>query len=142
MQSFNALFFLSVRKNASLSVGCPLRRQMFLASWVARPVRSAFGTVLYEASQVDVKNEGTPHRMVYSGSLVFVRCNTVTGDACPPSGSAGHPSSVPKRPRRSGWRGHRFWWWWPNPHGPNCPPPLSAERHWRSATWRLCALTV
>ena len=64
--------------------------------------------------------------------------NTVTGDACPPSGSAGHPSSVPKRPRRSGWRGHRFWWWWPNPHGLNCPPPLSAERHWRSATWRLC----
>ena len=33
---------------------------MFLASWVARPVRSAFGTALYDASQVDVKNEG-PH---------------------------------------------------------------------------------
>lgn len=71
MQSFNALFFLFVRKNASLSVGCPLRRQMFLASWVARPVRSAFGTALYDASQVNVKNEGTPHRMVYSGSLAL-----------------------------------------------------------------------
>ena len=38
---------------------------MFLASWVARPVRSAFGTALYDASQVDVKNEGPPTQMVY-----------------------------------------------------------------------------